>query len=166
MPLVGVGIGAKLFEWFVRLWPLWLAIALAVFAIGALKVHDNRVAKAAREAVVAEYEPKLRQCEDTKRQAAMALEQSRRAMVQLQESYAAQSAAVAELREREAQARKKGQLEVAKALVKERELLSRIERLQGALAAPAATEEMGCEEAERILREGAERRATVWEGDG
>lgn len=159
MPLIAGAVASAAWSWFARLWPLWLGIGLVVFGAIALNVHDKRVAREAVAAVEAEYKARLSQCEETKRQAALAIQEARSAIDTLQQSYAEQSARVIELVKAEAAAKARGDRAVAQALAKERALLGKIAELKAEAEKPAATPELSCEEADAILRDLAARRA-------
>ena len=155
MPLIGAAAGWKVGEWALKLWPLWVGIILVISGSIWLNVHDARVAREAR----AEVEARLGVCNEQKRQAALAVEESRKALDQLQKGYADQAELMAELAKREASAKSRGDQAVARLAAKEKVLRLEIARLQAETEKPSASPEMTCAEADVILRDLAVRRA-------
>jgi uncharacterized membrane-anchored protein YhcB (DUF1043 family) len=162
MPLSAAAAGWKIGEWALKLWPLWAGIILVISGAIWLNVHDARVAREAR----AEVEARLSTCNEQKRQAAMAVDESRKALGQLQQGYADQAELMAELAKREASAKTRGDKAVAQLAAKEKVLRAEIDRLKVAAEAPSTSPQLSCEEADNILRDLAVRRAATPTGGG
>lgn len=142
-------------SWALRLWPLWLGIGLVVVGAIWLNVHDARVAREAR----AEVEARLSVCDQQRREAALEVDEARRAIDELVKGYSAQAEQMAELARSEAAAKTRGDKAVQQALAKEKALRLKIDELKAEAAKPAASPELSCDEADAILRDLAARRA-------
>lgn len=153
VPILAGLVGGKAVDWLIKLWPLWVGIALFCAGVIALNVHDARV----RREAIAEKEAELKVCGETVRKAAMALQESREAINKLQAAYADQTAAIDELEQREAAAKSRGDKVLADFHAKERRLRVEIQKLRAEVEKPAPTPEISCEQADAILHDLAVR---------
>jgi biopolymer transport protein ExbB/TolQ len=140
-------LASRAFAFFAKLWPLWLALGLCILGWITLGVHDARVK---REAVAAK-EVELKVCMESNVKAAQALQATRQQVEKVLKANAEQAAAIAHWEQAEAQARARGDKLAAEHAVRERRLHQRIAELRVQLATPAATPEISCEEADKIL---------------